>query len=103
MLYMTCDGVLHNSEFKGVLFLLIEFQTALHFAAKHGNEDIVKLIAGTHKANVNARTVSEHNLQCMLNDALSLYHIIVFYYFHVSSPNAEWGKCDEYNYESRCP
>lgn len=30
--------------------------TALHWACKHGNEDIVKLIAGTYKANVNART-----------------------------------------------
>ncbi|XP_020816950.1 ankyrin repeat domain-containing protein SOWAHC [Drosophila serrata] len=30
--------------------------TALHWAAKHGNEDVVKLIAGTYKADVNART-----------------------------------------------
>lgn len=30
--------------------------TALHWAAKHGNMDVVKLIAGTHEANVNART-----------------------------------------------
>uniref|UniRef100_A0A0A1WSM5 Ankyrin repeat domain-containing protein SOWAHC n=1 Tax=Zeugodacus cucurbitae TaxID=28588 RepID=A0A0A1WSM5_ZEUCU len=30
--------------------------TALHWAAKHGNQDVVKLIAGTHKADVNART-----------------------------------------------
>ncbi|XP_037045054.1 ankyrin repeat domain-containing protein SOWAHC isoform X3 [Bradysia coprophila] len=30
--------------------------TALHWAAKHGNEDVVKLIAGTHRADVNSRT-----------------------------------------------
>ncbi|XP_037890452.1 ankyrin repeat domain-containing protein SOWAHC isoform X2 [Glossina fuscipes] len=30
--------------------------SALHWAAKHGNEDVVKLIAGTHKADVNGRT-----------------------------------------------
>uniref|UniRef100_A0A182YLG7 ANK_REP_REGION domain-containing protein n=1 Tax=Anopheles stephensi TaxID=30069 RepID=A0A182YLG7_ANOST len=31
-------------------------QTALHWAAKHGNEDVVKLVAGKLKADVNART-----------------------------------------------
>ncbi|XP_054732686.1 uncharacterized protein LOC129240739 [Anastrepha obliqua] len=31
-------------------------ETALHWAAKHGNQDVVKLIAGTYKADVNART-----------------------------------------------
>eukprot|EP00088_Acartia_fossae_P069893 TRINITY_DN9223_c0_g1_i4.p1 TRINITY_DN9223_c0_g1~~TRINITY_DN9223_c0_g1_i4.p1 ORF type:complete len:401 (-),score=122.17 TRINITY_DN9223_c0_g1_i4:268-1413(-) len=30
--------------------------TALHWAAKHGNMDMVKLIAGTYKAHVNARS-----------------------------------------------
>uniref|UniRef100_A0A0K8V925 Ankyrin repeat domain-containing protein SOWAHC n=1 Tax=Bactrocera latifrons TaxID=174628 RepID=A0A0K8V925_BACLA len=30
--------------------------TALHWAAKHGNQDVVKLIAGTHKADVDARS-----------------------------------------------
>lgn len=39
-----------------LLFFII--QTALHWAAKHGNEDVVKLIAGTHKADVNAKTVT---------------------------------------------
>lgn len=33
------------------------FQTALHWGAKHGNLDLIKLIAGTHKADVNSRTV----------------------------------------------
>lgn len=37
--------------------VLVYFQTALHWAAKHGNEDVVKLIAGKCKADVNARTV----------------------------------------------
>ncbi|XP_034254629.1 ankyrin repeat domain-containing protein SOWAHC isoform X2 [Thrips palmi] len=30
--------------------------TALHWAAKHGNEDVIKLIAGTHQADVNVRS-----------------------------------------------
>ncbi|XP_058121127.1 ankyrin repeat domain-containing protein SOWAHC [Anopheles ziemanni] len=30
--------------------------TALHWAAKHGNEDVIKLVAGKLKADVNART-----------------------------------------------
>lgn len=33
-------------------------QNALHWASKHGNSDVVKLIAGTYKADVNERTVS---------------------------------------------
>lgn len=41
-----------------ILFVwLLYKQMALHWAAKHGNEDVVKLIAGTCKADVNARTV----------------------------------------------
>lgn len=38
------------------------FQTALHWGAKHGDENIVKLIAGTYKdyiKGVNETTVSE--------------------------------------------
>ncbi|RZF47144.1 hypothetical protein LSTR_LSTR005222 [Laodelphax striatellus] len=31
-------------------------KTALHWAAKHGNEDVVKLLAGTYKVEVNAVT-----------------------------------------------
>lgn len=38
--------------------LIISFQTALHWAAKHGNENVIKLIAGSLKADVNCRTVS---------------------------------------------
>lgn len=34
------------------------FQTALHWASKHGNVDVIKLIAGSFKADVNLRTVS---------------------------------------------
>lgn len=33
-------------------------QTALHWAAKHGNAEVVKLIAGACQADVNARSVS---------------------------------------------
>ncbi|EDO63997.1 AGAP005008-PB [Anopheles gambiae str. PEST] len=36
---------------------LVKLQTALHWAAKHGSEDVVKLVAGKLKADVNARTV----------------------------------------------
>ncbi|KAI5701851.1 hypothetical protein M8J75_014077 [Diaphorina citri] len=32
------------------------FSTALHWAAKHGNTDLVKLIAGSYGADVNVRT-----------------------------------------------
>lgn len=38
-------------------FLCVFSQTVLHWAAKHGNEDVVKLFAGKYKANVNAKTV----------------------------------------------
>lgn len=37
-------------------------QTGLHWAAKHGNDDLIKLLAGTHKSDVNARTV-----QCLFS------------------------------------
>jgi len=38
--------------------LVVPPQTALHWAAKHGMDDVVKLLAGTHQADVNARSVS---------------------------------------------
>ena len=37
---------------------LLKTQTALHWAAKHGRADIVKLLAGTHGIDVNGKTVS---------------------------------------------
>lgn len=37
---------------------LLKIQTALHWAAKHGRADIVKLLAGTHGIDVNGKTVS---------------------------------------------
>lgn len=43
------------------MLLFRVFQTALHWAAKHGDENIVKLIAGTYKdyiKSVNETTVS---------------------------------------------
>lgn len=45
----------YSSQFINILF--IHFQTALHWAAKHGNVNVIKLIAGTYKADVNCRTV----------------------------------------------
>jgi len=33
-------------------------QNALHWAAKHGNLDVVKLIAGTYHVNPNVKSVS---------------------------------------------
>lgn len=33
------------------------FQTGLHWAAKHGHDDLIKMLAGTHKSDVNAKTV----------------------------------------------
>lgn len=44
--------------------LLMMLQTALHWAAKHGDENIVKLIAGTYKdyiKSVNETSVSSVN------------------------------------------
>lgn len=40
-------------------FILFLKQSALHWGAKHGNENVVKLIAGTYKGDVNLRTVSK--------------------------------------------
>ncbi|XP_034658562.1 ankyrin repeat domain-containing protein SOWAHC isoform X2 [Drosophila subobscura] len=44
------------SEYPELVKLQDPATTALHWAAKHGNEDVVKLIAGTYKADVNAKT-----------------------------------------------
>ena len=38
--------------------LVVQPQTALHWAAKHGIAYVVKLIAGTYQVDVNARSVS---------------------------------------------
>ncbi|KAF5289150.1 hypothetical protein FQR65_LT02040 [Abscondita terminalis] len=35
---------------------LVKLKTVLHWAAKHGNEDIIKLFAGKYRADVNSRT-----------------------------------------------
>lgn len=45
-------------------FLIYLLQTALHWGAKHGDENIVKLIAGTYKdyiKSVNETTVNLNN------------------------------------------
>ena len=44
------------------MFTDVMLQTALHWAAKHGDENIVKLIAGTYKdyiKSVNETSVSD--------------------------------------------
>jgi hypothetical protein len=52
-------------------------QTALHWAAKHGSADVVKLIAGTYQADVNARSVSSFftvvSICCFNNTARRTY------------------------------
>lgn len=40
------------------IYFLLKTQTALHWAAKHGRADIVKLLAGTHGIDVNGKSVS---------------------------------------------
>ena len=45
---------------------LLKTQTALHWAAKHGRADIVKLLAGTHGIDVNGKTVSNSYSLCVL-------------------------------------
>lgn len=50
-----------------ILFIyLLKTQTALHWAAKHGRADIVKLLAGTHGIDVNGKTVSNSYLLSVL-------------------------------------
>lgn len=47
--------------FYNQIFRLLQLQNALHWGAKHGDENIVKLIAGTYKdyiKGVNETTVS---------------------------------------------
>lgn len=43
---------------KVTLWFFIFLKSALHWAAKHGRGDIVKLLAGTHGIDVNGKTVS---------------------------------------------
>ncbi|XP_076364923.1 uncharacterized protein LOC143254064 isoform X1 [Tachypleus tridentatus] len=37
---------------------LASFKNSLHWAAKHGNTDVIKLIVGVHKVDANTRTVT---------------------------------------------
>lgn len=46
-------------------------QTGLHWAAKHGNDDLIKLLAGTHKSDVNARTV-----QCLFSPPYIIIQVL---------------------------
>jgi len=45
--------------YNNTMWVAFFFQTALHWAAKHGNMDLVKMLAGTYSVNVNAKTVSQ--------------------------------------------
>lgn len=57
-------------------------QTALHWGAKHGNENIVKLIAGTYKdyiKSVNETTVSIFSLRLL--DKIFIHKISVYEYY----------------------
>lgn len=58
------------------------FQTALHWAAKHGNEDVVKLIAGTRKADVNAKTVSAVTKQKKEEEEAELFEFKIVSILH---------------------
>jgi len=40
-----------------LIFISVPPQTALHWAAKHGHVELIKLLAGTYKSNVNAKSV----------------------------------------------
>lgn len=64
IIFGTYDAPLFNISFTFVSFM----QTALHWGAKHGNLDIIKLIAGTYKVDANTRTVSK-----LLDGKRSLY------------------------------
>ncbi len=53
-----CAGCTFNSW--------IVFQTPLHWAAKHGKPEVIKLLCGTHYADVNSRSVSlKAQAQCL--------------------------------------
>merc|ERR1719443_2058901 len=49
--------------------------TGLHWAAKHGNLDMVKLLAGTYQANVNAKS---HGGYTLLDDCAWLQYEEVY-------------------------
>lgn len=48
--------------------LLMMLQTALHWAAKHGDENIVKLIAGTYKDYI--KSVNETSVSSIIKRGL---------------------------------
>jgi hypothetical protein len=56
------------------LCFVVPPQTALHWAAKHGNDDVVKLIAGTYQADVNARSVSVHTSHYVTLPGQAAFH-----------------------------
>ena len=44
--------------FLNISILFVRLQTALHWAAKHGNSDVIKMLCGTPECDVNVRSVS---------------------------------------------
>lgn len=54
-LYKCLQGYSQNNLSKYLLFIFL--QTVLHWGAKHGNAEIIKVFAGTYKVDVNAKTV----------------------------------------------
>lgn len=50
-LFQVCKNILQLN------IVFVYLQTGLHWAAKHGNDGLVKMLAGTYKSDVNARTV----------------------------------------------
>ena len=63
-----------------LFIFLSKTQTALHWAAKHGRADIVKLLAGTHGIDVNGKTVSNSYSLCFVAPGFKHgWNFIVFY------------------------
>ncbi|XP_076287398.1 uncharacterized protein LOC143212440 [Lasioglossum baleicum] len=54
--------------------LFFVFQTALHWAAKHGNENIVKLIAGTYKDYIKSVNETTNGVSVVILKQLQLLH-----------------------------
>lgn len=61
-------------------------QTALHWAAKHGDENIVKLIAGTYRAYINS--VNETTVSLILDRFASrifgkVINLLIFFFLGI--------------------
>lgn len=80
--------------------LLTVLQTALHWAAKHGDENIVKLIAGTYKdyiKSVNETSVSERKYSSYFPTLFLQIKLNIFFHrlpcpVRANLPSSERGK-----------